>query len=84
MHCELSYNQDVPTWSFTRQWSRRAPPARHASPPNPPSEVDDEDDIEEVVRIQPPPEDLEQQDFKPIKIDRQALKTMNFGLNSSI
>jgi len=55
---------------FTGQRSRRAPPARHASPSNPPSEADDEGDIEEVVRIQPPPEDLEQQDFKSIKIDR--------------
>ena len=59
----------------TRQRSRRAP-ARQASPPNPPSEVDDEDDIEEVVRIQPPqppPEDLAQQDFKSIKIDRHIV-----------
>jgi len=54
----------------TGEPTRRAASARNASPPNPPSELEDEVDIEEVVRIQPPPGDLDLQDFKSIKIDR--------------
>jgi len=54
----------------TRKLTRPEAPARNASPLNPLSVLEDENDIEEVVRIQPPPEDLDPQDFKSIKIDR--------------